>query len=256
MLTNNPFTWDSTADLVNSWAIDINLYNNGKHFEVTNLNNPIGIFIPEDTPTSNLPIAPSFIKPTKNASDVSRLRYHTFNIQSKHSAVMIRIQPTNGRKLEVFVRARERPLPWEYNYTTVVPDFRSCQRVVINDTTLHVNCTTDPYMFNISSSLTGKTGKHFVGIRYLDSEGSHQEVRQRLRRDCGAGRRKKRSCVGVKDPPTIPVPTRFIIPEYNKTTDINYTLSISSSSCLYWSERKQLWTERGCKVSQWIFLFG
>lgn len=247
MFTNNPYTWDETSKLINSWAIDINLYNEGNYLKVSNLDSPVGIFIPEDTPPSNVPITPNFVKPTKNSSDTSQLRYHTFNIDSPYSVVMIRVEPSQGKKFEVFVRALQRPLPWQYNYTTIVPDYSSCQSDSSDGARQYINCTADPYMFNVSSKLTGKTGKHFVGIRYLETKSI--EMRHRLRRDCGPGRRKKRSCVGVKDPPTMLMPTRIVIPVYNETTDVNYTLSISSSSCMYWSEKTQNWTDDGCKVN-------
>jgi len=248
MFTHNPFVWDSSAMYINSWAIDINIYDEGKHLQVSNLANPVGIFIPEDTPHSTVLKTPNFIKPTKNSTDTSRLRYHTFNIDTPFSVAMIRIEPSEGKKFEVFVSAGQRPLPWQYNYTTVIPDFSSCKTIDMDGAPKFVNCTVEPYMFNVSSQLTGKTGKHFVGIRYLDSE--YTEIRHRLRRDCGQGRRKKRSCVGVKDPPTMPIPTQIVIPEYNATTDVNYTLTISSSSCMYWSESKQKWTDHGCKVTR------
>lgn len=56
-------------------------------------------------------------------------------------------------------------------------------------------------------------------------------------------------CVEFKDPPTTPPPTpRVIIPEYDPSTDVNYTLSISMAACLYWSEAKEKWTSYGCRV--------
>ncbi|PFX11751.1 Polycystic kidney disease protein 1-like 2, partial [Stylophora pistillata] len=63
------------------------------------------------------------------------------------------------------------------------------------------------------------------------------------------GRRKKRSCVGSKDPPPIPTPKPVILlPDFNASTDLNYTLVVSIGSCFYWSEEKEYWTEEGCKI--------
>jgi hypothetical protein len=65
----------------------------------------------------------------------------------------------------------------------------------------------------------------------------------------------KRGCVGVKDPPTTPAPTPLIIiPLYNSSTDVNYTMSVSVTGCLYWSEKKSKWTSEGCKVLAIIFV--
>lgn len=254
MFSDNPFTWDKTTTFISSWAVDINLYNDeGNYLEISDLKNPVGIYVPEDSPETAPKDLPNFVKPTENSSDTTRMRYHSFNVLYSHSTAMIRIKPENDRNFQVFVSAGVRPTPWDYNFTTIIPDFSSCQKTYINGSSSYVNCTMDPYTFNISRKITGKTGNHFVGIRYLDSERPKQEenvIHHRNRRGCGPGRRKKRSCVGVKDPPTVPVPTMVIVPDYNASTDANYTMSISMASCMYWSEKEQKWSDRGCKVSR------
>ena len=53
--------------------------------------------------------------------------------------------------------------------------------------------------------------------------------------------------VGVKDPPP-KGSLSTVIPKYDPNTDVNYTLTITQSSCLYWSENIEKWTTEGCRV--------
>ena len=117
-----------------------------------------------------------------------------------------------------------------------------------------------PFRLLISSGLTGALGDHYVGIllhknsseglRMNDTSTEGDVHRRHSRSICNStSGRKKRSCIGVKDPPSTPSPTPQIIkPPHNSTVDVNYTMSVWINSCLYWSKEKQQWTNDGCKV--------
>ena len=143
-----------------------------------------------------------------------------------------------------------RPTPSNYTFRTRVPNFSSCR--TYDDRTGNFNCTDNPYVFSLSSNVTGEIGVHFIGIRLALDKGTRNSriKRNRLMKSCkDSNGRQKRSCVGVKDPPTDPPPTPEIkVPQYDQRTDVNYTMSVTMRSCLYWSETRQAWTSEGCKV--------
>lgn len=181
------------------------------------------------------------------------IRYHQVVIPSKSASVFVEVKPEDGKSLEVYVSYKTRPTVEEYGFSVIIPNIEYC-----NDTGTGINCSSEAYVFTVSSALTGHTGVHYVAIRFPevekdDATSSEEEGKVdalRVRRGCEShGGRQKRACVGVKDPPTTPPPTpKIVIPQYNETTDVNYTMSVTVTSCLYWSEKKQAWTDDGCKV--------
>lgn len=256
MHSKNPYTWDSASNLVTSGVLDVNLKLSSGKMSVSNLEKPIGITVAtkklEASPTTG-PEATYFAKPS-NGSD--NLRYHSFNLDSELHTVEFKIVPDLGVSLNVYVRSGERPTTQHFNLTKRIPDFTQCNFSQNDNLT---ECSTDPFVIRITSKMTGKLGIHYLGVQFFignsidHANGTNQNARSmRVRRDCeGNSRRKKRSCVGVKDPPTTPAPTPMtIIPVYDANTDVNYTLKSSVSFCGYWSEEKEKWTTDGCKVSK------
>ena len=92
------------------------------------------------------------------------------------------------------------------------------------------------------SVVPSKPGFLYVGLLF-----QNKTEHSRKRRSCFGHGRERRSCVGVKDPPPKGV-TTTVVPQYDPNTDVNYTLAITQSSCLYWSEDKEKWTSEGCRV--------
>lgn len=186
-------------------------------------------------------------------------RYHKVVIPSISALVFVEVKPEEGKSLEVYVSYKTRPTVEKYGFVAVIPDINYC-----NDTGAGLNCSSKAYVIPVSSAVTGNTGVHYVGIRYPETEGSNAVTLEgesdidarRMRRGCEShGGRQKRACIGVKDPPTTPPPTpKIVIPQYNASTDVNYTMSATVANCLYWSEKKQAWTDDGCKVI-YILLF-
>lgn len=244
--TNNPYTWDPKSSFIRSGVLDVTLKQKSKKMEISNLENPVSLSIPKD-PMQIIPTKPEesfFIKPSNGSTN---FRYHPFNIESDSHTVVFEVIPAEGQSLEVFVRAVERPTDTKFNFTTTVPEVSSC------DNSTDINCFHPNYKITITSKLTGMTGLHYLGLRFLqDTTITDNEILVRKRRDCtSSSGRQKRSCVGVKDPPTTPPPTPVtVVPIYNPLTDINYTLTSTVSFCGYWNEEEEQWTSMGCKVQQ------
>ena len=183
-------------------------------------------------------------------------RYHQAVIPSHSALVFFEVKPELGKSLEVYVNYKTRPTVKQHVFRAITPNINDC-----NQTKSALNCSAEAYVIVLSSAVTGHIGLHYVGIRYPgpknDKPTSSEEIRQdkgRIRRGCDSnGKRQKRSCIGVKDPPTTPAPTpKIIIPWYNKSTDVNYTTSAAVANCLYWSEPKQAWIDDGCKVNSFL----
>lgn len=246
----NPFTWDESAKGVQSSVVEFSLKtDDGTTLEISGLKDPVELFIPmlrnnRKREGENRTDEKYFAKPS-NGSD--NLRYHRINIPSRNSIVFFEIKPAKGTFFDIFVSAQKKPTPSKYQYKTRVPDFSSC--TPNPDSTGYYNCSDNPYEVTLSSDVTGKIGVHFIGIMFTADKSL--KGRRRAARSCGShGGRQKRSCIGVKDPPTTPPPTpRIVVPQYNQSTDVNYTISVTVTNCFYWSEQKQAWTNEGCIVS-------
>ena len=81
-----------------------------------------------------------------------------------------------------------------------------------------------------------------------------ESARVRRSADCFGNRRSRRAnCPGVKDPPPTPPPKMLFDNSsliYDPKTDINFTMKINSFGCLYWDDKREIWTTEGCKVGQ------
>lgn len=260
MHSKNPYTWDSESSLVTSGVLNVHLKLSSGKMSVSNLEKPIGITVA----TKKLEASPStplqrkyFAKPSNGYSN---LRYHSFNLDSDLHTVEFKIVPDLGISFDVYVSSGQRPTTQNFNLTKRIPDFSPCN---FSQNNFLTECSNDPFVIRITSKMTGKLGIHYLGIQYLNRKSTdhttdpgHEVGLLRVRRECeGNSRRKKRSCVGVKDPPTTPAPTPMtIIPVYDANTDVNYTLTSTVSFCGYWSEEKEKWTTDGCKVSKADFV--
>ena len=231
----NPYTWHKTASSIRSTVIDVTLRTSkGLEVEVNNLSSPLGLHIPNRRTEKDLDPRKQprhlFLQP-------GVIRYHTLVIPSSEHLVSLRVANVAGRQMVVHFGQGFKPNANNYSHIIILPDFSSCQS---NKTDISLNCTEDAY----SVKLIGyEAGLYYVGITLVIPE-------TRLRKSCtGISRRKKRSCIEVKDPPTTPPPTPMIVtPQYNDKTDVNYTFSVTMGTCLYWSEEEDKWSSRGCKV--------
>lgn len=252
--TDNPYTWDASSNNIKSSVIDFSLKSaNGSAIEVSGLPEPVELFIPQKEDSENKGNETETVYFAKPSDGSNNLRFHKVVVSSESSSMFVEVKPEDGFSLEIYVRYKSKPTVTEYSFSVIIPKIEFC-----NWTDATLNCSSEAYKFSISTALTGHVGVHYVGIRYPGPESdatpsSKAEVEtaaQRVRRGCGShGGRQKRSCIGVKDPPTTPPPKpQIVIPKYNASTDVNYTMSVTATSCLYWSETKQAWTDYGCRV--------
>ena len=243
---SNPFSWDESAKSVKSTVLDFELKDaNGTHLNVTGLSKEIEIVLPLSRQPDAIDIRAHFVKPSSNES--SNMRYHIISIPGKEYAVSVRVVPLKDVNLTIYVRYNGRPTTQDYNFTAVVPDFTSCTYVSGEG---YTNCSSDPHAVVISSAITGYTGLHYLGIRFDEPKEPVPRPESRKRRDCSSHNgRRKRSCVGVKDPPTTMPPTKVTVPPYNATTDVNYTMTVTMATCLYFNVLEK-WVTQGCRVGR------
>ena len=242
----NPYVWTNRSKRIKSSVLKLDLKNvYGSHLNISGLSQPIELFIPQKDQRQDLPQDHLFVK--RPANDSSKLRYHRIVIENDFQSAFVEIKPKNNSIFDVFVSGGVKPTPESYTLKTRIPDYSSCKNY---DARIgYSNCTGNPYIFSLSSNLTGVIGVHFVGIRLAleANERTTRSKRNDIKRPCKDSHgRQKRSCIGVKDPPT-PTP-EIVVPQYDRRTDVNYTMSVVMRSCLYWSESKQIWISEGCKV--------
>ena len=252
----NPYVWSNTSKDVTSSVLSVDLKKqDGSRLTISGLNRPIELFIPEkdsEEAIQNDTQGHLFVKPY---NDSNTIRYHKIVLTNDLEFGIVEIRPQNYTILDVFVSAGFKPTPQNYTFKARIPDFSLCRDFKFEIG--YFNCTSNPYTFPLSSNITGDIGVQYVGIRLaLEANETNTQIKhRRIARACmDRHGRQKRSCIGVKDPPTTPPPTpKIIVPKYNVRTDVNYTMSLKMRRCLYWSEKKQAWTSQGCKVCYLLY---
>ena len=214
--------------------------------EVSFLQNEISLFIPRNVESLTKP-SPAFMK-GENGS----ISYHKFDIANVGEPKIIQITPNNNDVLfEIYWRHGQRPRVGGDHFVSVVPDFTSCTNLENG----YQICEYDPYSVFIDASLVSIPGEYYMGIVSYRASKHFNSTQSRGRRSCTEGVRVRRSCIEYKDPP--PRPTtgpqeeyKIQIPVYNPERDINYTVNSFSSPCMFWDEKNDTWTPKGCKVSK------
>ena len=233
----NPFTWDSSSKKIKSSVISLNLQTrNGKKINVSNLDSDIEIVVPISSPPTNNSMGTDhyFLKPNK-------MSFRSYYAELAYVPVSIKIGlPEKGIAIELFVKSGKRPTIGDFDHNFTVTSACKDQRSEAQNRT---SCVLEKTSVTVVPSVPIRL---YVGLLFLGAKDVNEHSRRR--RSCFGHRRERRSCVGVKDPPPKGV-TKTVIPQYDPSTDVNYTLSITQSSCLYWSEDKEKWTSDGCRVS-------
>ena len=244
--TENPYVWANNSIFIKSSVLSLNLKEeDGSRLNISGLSHPIELVIPEKgpkEPVKNNDDEHFFVKPYNNPNDI---RYHKIVIDSSLGSATVKIRPANNAVFDVFVSPEVKPRPDNYTFKTIIPNFSSCTNP--NSENGYSNCINDSYTFALPASVTERVGELFIGIR-LASYVSKRNKRSHITTSCtDRNGRQKRSCIGVKPPPT--TPPRILIPKYDNETDVNYTMSVKIQNCLYWSDSRQDWTNDGCTVS-------
>ncbi|KAL9952074.1 hypothetical protein ACROYT_G039278 [Oculina patagonica] len=250
-LKKNPYVWSSTTKNIRSSVLILDLKKqDGSRLNISGLSHAIELFIPEKDERKAIENDTMDHLFVKSENDSSFIRYHKTKIENDFDIAFVEIRPQGNSRFDVFVNNDVKPTLGNYKFWAIIPDFSSCKHYKAEIG--YFNCTSNPYVLRLSSNITGNTGVHFIGIR-LASKLNEEEKRNRGSRSTRSCKdhhgRQKRSCIGVKDPPTTPPPeAEIIVPQYDERTDLNYTMGVTMRSCLYWSEKKQSWTSEGCKV--------
>ena len=235
----NPFSWDNSSKAIQSNVVGLELKNGKVKINVSNLDEDIVMVVPISTPpknntnTSDVP-KQSFLKPNKMATRV-------YNAELADVPVTIKMGMVSAAVVEVFVKFGSRPTIDNFAHNFTVTFKSTCQNQT-DDKQNETSCLWDESSITV---VPPKPGLLYVGILSLGAKNDTEHSRQR--RSCFGHGRQRRSCVGVKDPPPKGV-TKTVIPKYDPSTDKNYTMSITQTSCLYWSVDKNKWTSNGCKV--------
>lgn len=249
----NPYTWHPNSRHIKSSVLDVSLKNvtSGKPLHVEGLKKPVELYIKnwereqeQEQNEKKKTQEEHFVKPSPPNS-IKNMRFHKISLPFKDVQANIRIVPSNNKKLEIYIRNKVRPTPAENNFQTIVPNFSSCLNYTEHSG--FSNCFSDPYLFTISPKITGHTGIHYLGIRYLLKPLGENSSSTRVKRSCRdvSGRRQKRSCVEVKSPPVL---GKLATSEFQNGSDVKYELAVTMGACMYWSEKETEWTNRGCKV--------
>ena len=235
----NPYSWDDSSKAVQSSLVSFELQSGKLKVNVSNLDEDIVMVIPiasspkNNTNGSEVP-EHSFLKPNKMS-----IRSYYAELADIPVAIEMVILEEKVVVIELFVKFGSRP---------TIDDFDQNSTISFNSTCGTGEERNQPSCVPEKSSITvvpSKPGRLYIGILFLGAKNTTEHSRER--RSCFGHGRQRRSCVGFKDPPPKGV-TKTVVPQYDPSTDLNYTMTITQSSCLYWSEDKDKWTSDGCKV--------
>ena len=235
----NPFSWDNSSKKVQSSVISLELQTeNATKLNVSNLDSNIEIVIPISTPPSN----------TSNGSEHYFLKPNQLTMRSYYAdladvPVSISLGVAKEETLvKMFVKFGSRPSTEDSDLNFTLKLTSKCGNVT-KSAANETSCIPEERIVTI---LPIEPSHIYIGLLYEESKNVSEHSRET--RSCFGHSRQRRSCVGVKDPPPKGI-LQTIVPQYNPQTDVNYTFTITQSSCLYWSEDEEKWTSDGCKVS-------
>ena len=247
----NFYHWDSSADLVTSRVLEIDLRGeSGKVLKVQNLSSDIQLEfqLGEQAPgtDSNPAKIASFVKP-------EHMQYHRIEVTEVQASYLITI--TTKDSLNVFVKFESKPSVEDHDRNYTIPDFSSCTRSNGTDEEDEYNCTRNPHQLFLARDFLKRTGVYYLGILYSKTI-SADNYPLRKRRSCFSTTRAKRSCVEIRTlPPPLGVYQESTIAPYNPRVDVNYTIETHELSCRFWSHDEEKWITQGCQVQMLIIIF-
>ena len=232
-LDSNPFTSDASSKSIKTSVCSLELTSDGEGtVNVSGLDNDIEI---------NIPISPGYLEsdePKGSFLKPNQMTIHSYYAELANAPVSLTMAFQDKDEIvDILIRFGSRPTVNEFDQNFTV----TYQTNVTQGNAFQID-TESPISITV---MPPEPTVIYVGLLSLGEKNISEHSRKR--RSCFGRGRQRRSCVGVKDPP----PNGFnktVFPQYDPSTDINYSLTISQSICLYWSTTKEKWTSEGCKV--------
>ena len=239
ILTINPYSWDNSSRSVTSSVCSLELKNQETGpMNVSDLENDIEITIPTNTKESESAEQENyFLKPYEMAMS-------SYYPELGNATVSLSVAGVNKNAIvEVFIKFGSRPTVEDFDQNFTVAFTSACQNGLSESDDKITDCAFEQISFSV---VPWEYTVIYVGMLFLGETNATEHSRKR--RSCFGHGRERRSCIGIKDPPPNGY-NKTVIPQYDSSTDVNYTMSISQASCLYWSQTKEKWTSEGCKVA-------
>lgn len=232
----NPYSWDTSSKAIQSVVTSLELKSGKEKINVSNLQDDIFMVIPiSSKPKTNTNVSEEpehlFLKPNK-------MSVHSY--YAELADVPVKIE-TTVQELDfvakLFLKLGTRPTTDNFDHNFTMTFKYTCKNGTNEN---NPSCLFEKRSVTVVPTVAGRL---YVGIIGNKVSGENS----RNKRSCFGHGRQRRACVGVKDPPPKGVSTT-VVPQYDPSIDVNYTMTITQSSCLYWSEVKDNWTSDGCQV--------
>ncbi|XP_022803339.1 polycystic kidney disease protein 1-like 2 [Stylophora pistillata] len=239
----NPYTWDGTNERVGSDVLSLHLKNDkGELMKISDISEDITIV----TPLKFQEIPTEWSKYFTKKGDLS---FHEIKVKYENTLLMLEIKPRDTTvHMFVYMRFGQRPTTQDFDLNATISHGEKCVWMP----SAHEK-KEDQTFCSLNSQapiqiLAEQPGKYFLGLKNYNATVNLPHKREK--RSCFEGRRRKRSCNEVKDAPATPPRSQIVsvVPAYDSTSDQNYSLKVSSGSCVHWSEELEKWISSGCRV--------
>ena len=234
----NPFVTDNSSNRIRSNVVSLVLKDDtGKALNTTDLPSYIQINIPvSNYDPGNSTRSDHFLNP-------GRMQYHVVTVREVNTTVKMTITTKTASFLTVYVKFAKQPTETSYDRVIYSSEERRVNSTD-NDCALGKACT-HSIAFECRHS-----GKYYFGLLEI-SESRRELPQSRSRRSILSERASREKCVKFKDPPPTVAPQKeyvSLVPQYDFNRSLNYSVQVETIWCAFWSETKQRWTNKGCKV--------
>ena len=280
----NPYTWDVTRELVDSDILALDLKDDErKLIKVSGLPNDVLIVTPLKPQQISLQIPQYFTQNDNLRFHQIDVKYENTLIMVEMAST------DESVTLFVYMRHSQRPTTQVYDLNATISKQETCIWWNAQEKSFgRVKCSSNRFTAVPIETVARQPGRYFLGIQSYNTSvtslkrqkrscfgnrrqkrscfGNRRQKRScfgnsrqkrscfgnsRQKRSCFGNRRQKRSCVQVKDSPPTPPQGKNVslVPVYDPTISRNYTMRVALGSCVFWSEKLQMWTTEGCQVS-------
>ena len=212
----NPFTWDKSSERVTTHVVSLDL-RNGKEelIPMSGLSPGVTILLPLNRHTSHHPA-------NNSLGTRGMLRHHHISVKQGETMVEISIVPQDNHSTISNLKIL---LPGE-----ISPPY-ACKRV--RGKWLKRGRITCKGNNNITISFTALTpGNYILDIDFIVKQNDENQEEEEGRED-----QDKERCIKIKEPPLKSV-----------VKNVNYTYTVTESTCLFWESNEFNWKTTGCKV--------